>query len=102
MACCVGVSKGGTLTQVEGAVMSYCCDRARSVTWGIGGGLPSIPHGVWLNRWTEQERFLGANFSGVPVVEGDFFERPSGGGGGLGDRSSATRRRCSMMSRTAT
>ena len=29
--------------------MSYCCDRARSVTWGIKGGLPSIPHGVWLN-----------------------------------------------------
>jgi N-methylhydantoinase B len=81
----VGVSKGGTLTQVEGAVMSYCCDRARSVTWGISGGLPSIPHGVWLNRGTERERFLGANFSGVPVVEGDFFERPSAGGGGLGD-----------------
>ena len=81
----VGVSKGGTLTQVEGAVMSYCCDRARNVTWGISGGLPSIPHGVWLNRGTERERFLGANFSGVPVVEGDFFERPSAGGGGLGD-----------------
>ena len=25
-----GVRKGGTLTQVEAAVMSYCCDRARS------------------------------------------------------------------------
>ncbi|MBV9804832.1 MAG: hydantoinase B/oxoprolinase family protein [Solirubrobacterales bacterium] len=81
----VGVRKGGTLTQVEGAVMSYCCDRARSVTWGIGGGLPSIPHGVWLNPGTDEERFLGANFSGVPVVEGDAFERPSAGGGGLGD-----------------
>jgi len=81
----VGVRKGGTLTQVEAAVMSYCCDRARSVTWGIGGGLPSIPHGVWLNRGTNRERFLGANFSGVPVAEGDFFERPSAGGGGLGD-----------------
>lgn len=81
----VGVRKGGTLTQVEGAVMSYCCDRARSVTWGIGGGLPSIPHGVWLNPGTETERFLGASFSGVPVVEGDAFERPSAGGGGLGD-----------------
>ncbi len=81
----VGVRKGGTLTQVEGAVMSYCCDRARSVTWGIGGGLPSIPHGVWLNPGTEREQFLGANFSGVSVVEGDAFERPSAGGGGLGD-----------------
>ena len=44
----VGVSKGGRLTEPEGAVMSYCCDRARSITWGIEGGLPSIPHGVWL------------------------------------------------------
>jgi N-methylhydantoinase B len=76
-----GVRKGGTLTQVENAVMSYCCDRARSVTWGIAGGLPSLPHGVWLN----DERFLGANFSGVPVKEGDRFVRPSAGGGGLGD-----------------
>ncbi len=81
----VGVRKGGTLTQVQGAVMSYCCDRARSVTWGIGGGLPSIPHGVWLNPGTDEERFLGANFSGVPVREGDAFIRPSAGGGGLGD-----------------
>ena len=81
----VGVRKGGTLTKVEGAVMSYCCDRARSVTWGIGGGLPSVPHGVWLNRGTDGERFLGANFSGVAVEEGDEFERPSAGGGGLGD-----------------
>lgn len=80
-----GVRKGGTLTQVEAAVMSYCCDRARSVTWGIGGGLPSLPHGVWLNRGADDERFLGANFSGVPVKEGDRFERPSAGGGGLGD-----------------
>ena len=81
----VGVRKGGTLTQVEAAVMSYCCDRARSVTWGISGGLPSIPHGVWLNPGTDQERFLGANFSGVSVEQGDSFERPSAGGGGLGD-----------------
>jgi N-methylhydantoinase B len=81
----VGVLKGGTLTEVEGAVMSYCCDRSRSVTWGIGGGLPSIPHGVWLNPGTDDERFLGANFSGVPVTEGDAFVRPSAGGGGLGD-----------------
>ena len=46
--------------------MSYCCDRARSVTWGIEGGLPSFPHGVWLNRGTDDERFLGAVFSNVP------------------------------------
>jgi N-methylhydantoinase B len=79
------VRKGGELTAVEGAVMSYCCDRARSITWGIAGGLPSVPHGVWLNPGTDKERFLGANFSGVPVVPGDSFERPSAGGGGFGD-----------------
>ncbi|MCD6727906.1 MAG: hydantoinase B/oxoprolinase family protein [Solirubrobacteraceae bacterium] len=81
----VGVEKGGRLTQARSAVMSYCCDRARAVTWGIDGGLPSIPHGAWLNPGTSDERFLGAVFSNVPVKEGDVFTRPSAGGGGLGD-----------------
>lgn len=80
-----GVEKGGTLTDADASVMSYCCDRARSITWGIEGGLPSIPHGVWLNRDTEDERFLGSIFSSVPVQPGDTFFRPSAGGGGLGD-----------------
>jgi N-methylhydantoinase B len=80
-----GVEKGGTLTDAHRTVMSYCCDRARSVTWGMNGGLPSIPHGVWLNKGREGERFLGAVFSNVPVVPGDFFTRPSAGGGGFGD-----------------
>jgi len=80
-----GVEKGGTLTDAERTVMSYCCDRARSITWGINGGLPSLPHGVWLNKGSEQERFLGAVFSNVPVGPGDTFTRPSAGGGGFGD-----------------
>jgi N-methylhydantoinase B len=80
-----GVEKGGTLTAARDSVMSYCCDRARSITWGIEGGLPSNPHGVWVNKGTEHERFLGAVFSNVPVDEGDVFTRPSAGGGGLGD-----------------
>ena len=80
-----GVQKGGTLTAVEDAVMSVCCDRSRSVTWGIKGGLPSIPHGNWLNPGTEKEEFLGAFFSNVKVKAGDSFTRPSAGGGGLGD-----------------
>jgi N-methylhydantoinase B len=75
-----GVQKGGRLTDVGSTVMSYCCDRARSVTWGIEGGLPSFPHGVWLN-----DEFLGAVFSNVPVKTGDSFTRPSAGGGGFGD-----------------
>jgi N-methylhydantoinase B len=60
------------------------CDRARSITWGIEGGLPSIPHGVWLTREGERS-FLGAVFSNVPCGPGDEFTRPSAGGGGFGD-----------------
>lgn len=80
-----GIEKGGVLTRAERTVMSYCCDRGRSVTWGVNGGLPSIPHGVWLNKGTEKERYLGTSFSNVPVSSGDRFTRPSAGGGGFGD-----------------
>ncbi|GAB2651100.1 hydantoinase B/oxoprolinase family protein [Prescottella soli] len=80
-----GLSKGGVLTDCDNTVMSYCCDRARSLTWGIEGGLPSIPHGVWLNRGTPDEQFLGSVFSNVAIQSGDSFERPSAGGGGYGD-----------------
>lgn len=81
----LGVQKGGALTDAEATVMSYCCDRARSITWGLRGGLPSIPHGVRLNPGGEGERFLGAVFSNVPIAAGDTFTRPSAGGGGFGD-----------------
>ena len=80
-----GIRKGGVLTDGESTVMSYCCDRSRSLTWGIEGGLPSIPHGVWLNRGSDDERFLGTVFSSVTRQPGDRFERPSAGGGGFGD-----------------
>ena len=82
-----GVRTGGTLTEIGRTVMSYSCDRARSVTWGLDGGLPSVPHGVTLERAGDggRPRFLGAVFSGVPVGPGDRFSRPSAGGGGLGD-----------------
>jgi len=80
-----GVEKGGRLTKPEKAVMSYCCDRSRNVAWGVAGGLPSTPHGVWLNKGTDQQRYLGAVFSNVPVSPGDSFTRPSAGGGGYGD-----------------
>jgi N-methylhydantoinase B len=85
-----GVEKGGTLTELEGTVMSYCCDRGRSITWGMEGGLPSYPHGVWLDKTRLDEdssdaRFLGAVFSDVEVHVGERFVRPSAGGGGYGD-----------------
>jgi N-methylhydantoinase B len=80
-----GVVKGGALTEAQDTVVSYCCDRARSIAWGLNGGLPSLPHGVWLNRGTEQEQFLGVVFSNVQLQAGDTFTRPSAGGGGFGD-----------------
>ena len=81
----MGVEKGGTLYACTRTVVSYCCDRERSITWGLWGGLPSIPHGVWVNRGQSNERYLGSLFSGVPLSQGDTVVRPSAGGGGLGD-----------------
>lgn len=81
----LGVQKGGTLYACERTVVSYCCDRERSITWGLWGGLPSIPHGVWVNQGQANERYLGSLFSGVPLQQGDTVQRPSAGGGGLGD-----------------
>lgn len=82
----VGASKVGRFTKVESAVLSCICDRERSVVWGINGGLPSIPHGMWVERGATGEReWHGALFSDVPVQNSDKFDRPSAGGGGFGD-----------------
>jgi N-methylhydantoinase B len=80
-----GVEKGCELKEVEAAVVSYCCDRSRSITWGLFGGLPSLPHGVTLRRADGTKEYMGAVFSNVPVGPGDTVSRPSAGGGGLGD-----------------
>lgn len=79
-----GVRKGGRMLACENAVMSYCSDRSRSITWGINGGLPGIPHGVTL-RQDGDSKEMGTVFSNVPIDEGDEFVRPSSGGGGFGD-----------------
>lgn len=79
-----GVRKGGQMLACENSVISYCSDRARSITWGINGGLPGIPHGVTLTKDGETEN-MGTVFSSVPIEEGDEFVRPSSGGGGFGD-----------------
>jgi N-methylhydantoinase B len=81
----MGVEKAVRLTDIERTVASYCCDRERSVTWGLWGGLPSLPHGVWVNKGLEAERYLGSIFSNVGLRAGDVVSRPSAGGGGLGD-----------------
>ena len=80
----VGLDKAGTLLEVENCVFSYFCDRERSVVWGIEGGLPSRPHGLWLEQDGKAE-FLGAVFSDVPVHNGAKFWRGTAGGGGYGD-----------------
>ncbi|WP_256487825.1 hydantoinase B/oxoprolinase family protein [Haladaptatus sp. AB618] len=79
-----GVRKGGDILECENSVISYCSDRARSITWGINGGLPGIPHGVTLTKDGESEE-MGTVFSSVPIEEGNEFVRPSSGGGGFGD-----------------
>jgi N-methylhydantoinase B len=48
------------------------------------GGQPSLPHGV-THRDGKGTRNLGTVFSNVPVTAGDWFIRPSAGGGGLYD-----------------
>jgi N-methylhydantoinase B len=80
----LGVVKGGRLTAADRTIMSYICDRERSITWGLWGGLPSNPMGVDFERAGER-RYLGAAFAGERVLRGDVFSRPSAGGGGLGD-----------------
>lgn len=80
-----GVEKGGSLTNIHRTVMSYCCDRSRSIPWGIIGGLPSSPHGAWLNKGKENEKYIGTIASNISLTDGDTFTRPSAGGGGLGD-----------------
>jgi N-methylhydantoinase B len=62
-----GVEKGAILREAEATVMSYMCDRARSVTWGLDGGLPSIPHGVWLTRGGEETFLAGGGGFGDPL-----------------------------------
>lgn len=82
----VGVSKGATVGDADGAVMSYMCDRGRAVINGSLGGLPSYPHGAWVRSPGEtQSRYLGTMFSDMPVAAGDVVWRPSAGGGGYGD-----------------
>ena len=81
-----GVVKTSTLQQAESTVISYICDRERAIVWGIKGGLPSMPHGLYIQRKGKNEReWLGSIFSDVPIESGDVFSRPTAGGGGLGD-----------------
>ncbi|QFU81800.1 hydantoinase B/oxoprolinase family protein [Natronorubrum aibiense] len=80
-----GVEKGGRLLECENSVISYCSDRAYSVTWGLDGGLPGVPHGVTLTRADDDPKDLGTVFSNKPIETGDRFTRPSSGGGGFGD-----------------
>lgn len=81
----VGIEKSATLGESRHGVLSFFCDRARSITWGMNGGLPSYPSGAWLIDADGERRYLGAAISGVPMAPGDTVWRPSAGGGGVGD-----------------
>ncbi len=82
----VGVRKTSLLREAENTVISYICDRERAVVWGTEGGLPSMPHGLHIRRaGADEDTWLGAVFSDVPLNAGDLFSRPTAGGGGYGD-----------------
>lgn len=81
----VGIEKSAYLNESEHTVLSFFCDRARSITWGMFGGLPSYPSGAWLTKASGERIYLGAAVSGVEVNPGDKVWRPSAGGGGVGD-----------------
>ena len=81
-----GVLKTGLVGEAEDAVISYICDRERSVVWGIKGGLPSMPHGLWIRRKGQDNReWFGSMISDEPIGTGDVFGRATAGGGGMGD-----------------
>ena len=81
-----GVLKTGMVGAAEDTVISYICDRERSVVWGIKGGLPSMPHGLWIRREGQNNReWFGSIISDEPIAAGDEFGRATAGGGGLGD-----------------
>ena len=81
-----GVLKTGLVGEAEDTVISYICDRERSVVWGIKGGLPSMPHGLWIRRKGQDNReWFGSMISDEPIGTGDVFGRATAGGGGMGD-----------------
>ena len=81
-----GVIKTSTIGAADETIISYICDRERSVVWGIKGGLPSMPHGLWIRRKDRDDKeWMGSLFSDEPIGSGDVFSRSTAGGGGLGD-----------------
>ncbi len=80
----VGIQTETGVHPASKVVLSYCCDRERSIVRGIFGGMPGIPHGVFLKSGAET-RYLGVCFSAEKLQDGDAFWRCSSGGGGYGD-----------------
>lgn len=79
-----GVSKAFQLQEVNDAIVSYVCDRERSIVWGLNGGLSAGPHGMSVED-EDGSTYLGTIVSGVPLDSGNNLSRASSGGGGLGD-----------------
>ncbi|MFT7459253.1 MAG: N-methylhydantoinase B [Planctomycetota bacterium] len=79
-----GVSKAFQLRDAKDAIVSYVCDRERSIVWGLEGGLSAGPHGMSVTH-EETSNYLGTIVSGVRLSADDGLIRASSGGGGLGD-----------------
>ena len=83
--------------------MSYLCDRARSITWGIDGR-PAVDSARRLAEQGHRSRALprrGLRRRARPLGRNVSRGRRQAGAAS-GTRSSATRRRCARTSRTAT
>ena len=78
-AAAAGSRRAARSREAERTVMSYCCDRARSITWGIEGGLPSLPHGVWLNQGSDGRALPRRGLLERPGRRGRHVHAPVGG-----------------------
>ena len=81
-----GVEKGAILTRGRGNgdVLHAATAHARS-PGASRAGLPSIPHGVWLNAGRRGAHSSGRCSRACPAAAATRFTRPSAGGGGFGD-----------------
>lgn len=67
------------------AMLSSFGDREKYPTWGLEGGKHGHNQGFVVNPGTPKEISIGVMTTGYDVVQGDFWDYWSGGGGGFGD-----------------
>lgn len=69
------------------AMLSSFGDREKHPAWGLHGGRHGGNQGFVVNPGTPEEANIGVMTTGHDVVQGDFWDFWSGGGGGFGDPS---------------